>query len=335
MLIRLKEYEKCRQMIDTAVEQHGVPLSAFLCYHLGLAAEGLGDAAEAERQYRRAAGIPVNAGSLMIEFNGYDSYLSCLKLCALAYDRGAKEESETWNNRAGSAWPEGRAWRINRERFFTPPLPPGREPPVSVIMPAYNAEAYIREAVSSILDQSWKNLELIIVDDASTDSTADAVREFSDPRIRLLTNRVNLGIAASTNRAIEAAGGEYLALMDDDDLSLPDRLKAQVTFLEKHPEIMILGTGSYLTDAEGKMIGSVGAFPENPEYYRAKLLIGNLEFCNSSVMIRKRFLEENRLAYREGCFGMQDYRFYMEASKRGPFPALRIRFISTAFMTGG
>ncbi len=322
MLIRRKEYEKCRRMIGDAVEQYGVPLTAYLCYHLGLAAEGLGDPAEAERQYRCAAGIPVNPGSLMIEFNGYDNYLSCLKLCALTYDRGEKEEAEAWNNRAGSAWPEGRAWRINRERFFTPPLPPGREPLVSVIMPAYNAGAYIREAVSSILDQSWKNLELIIVDDASKDSTADAVREFSDPRIRLLANSRNLGAAASANRAIEAAGGEYLALMDAEDVSLPDRLEAQVTYLENHREIMVLGTGSCLIDPEGNRIGSIGAFPESPEYYRAKLLIGNLEFCNASVMIRRTFLEENSLAYREGCFGMQDYRFYTEASKRGAISCL-------------
>ena len=103
------------------------------------------------------------------------------------------------------------------------------------------------------------------MDDASTDSTVDAVRGFSDPRIRLLTNSRNLGVAASTNRAIEAAGGEYLALMDDDDFSLPERLKAQVTFLENNREIMILGTGSYLIDPEGKCFGSIGAFPESPE----------------------------------------------------------------------
>ena len=193
---------------------------------------------------------------------------------------------------------------------------------MSVIMPAYNAEAYIGEAVSSILDQSWQKLELIIVDDGSTDSTADVVRGFSDPRIRLLTNSRNLGVAASTNRALEAAGGEYLAMMDDDDLSMPDRLRAQVTFLENNREIMILGTGSYLMDPEGNSFGSIGAFPESPAYYRARLLIGNLEFCNSSTMIRKTFLEENSLSYREGYYGMQDYRFYMEASKRGAISCL-------------
>ena len=322
MLIRLNEYKKCRQLICTAVELYGVPLSAFLCYHLGLAAEGMGDPSEAERQYRRAVEMPVNLASFMIEYAGYDDYLPCLKLCALAYDRGEKEEFETWNKRAGSVWPEGRAWRINRERFFTPSLPPGREPLVSVIMPAYNAEAYIAEAVSSILDQSWRNLELIIVDDASTDSTADIIRGLTDPRIRLLTNSRNLGISASTNRAVDASRGEYLALMDDDDISMPDRLKAQVTSLENNPEIMILGTGSYLIDPKGKFFGYTGALPESPKYYQAKLLIGNVEFCNSSAMIRKSFLKENHLSYREGYLGMQDYRLYMEASKRGSISCL-------------
>ena len=322
MLIRLNEYEKCRELICTAVELYGVPLSAFLCYHLGLAAEGMGDPSEAERQYRRAIEIPVNLASFMIEYAGYDDYLPCLKLCALAYDQGKKEESETWNNRAGSAWPEGRAWRINRERFFTPSLPPGREPLVSVIMPAYNAEAYIAEAVSSILDQSWRNLELIIVDDASTDSTADIILGLTDPRIRLLTNSRNLGISASTNRAVDASRGEYLALMDDDDISMPNRLKAQVTSLENNPEIMILGTGSYLIDPEGKCFGYTGALPESPKYYQAKLLIGNVEFCNSSAMIRKSFLKENHLSYREGYLGMQDYRLYMESSKLGSISCL-------------
>ena len=322
MLLRQKEYEKCRQLIHTSVEQYQVPLSAFLCYHLGLAAEGRGEIKEAQRLYRFATETPINITSGMIEFSGYDNYLPCLKLCALAYDRGETEESEAWNSRAGRAWPEGRAWRINREHFFTPPLPPGREPLVSVIMPAYNAEAYVGEAVSSILDQSWQNFELIIVDDASTDATADVIRSFTDPRIRLLENNRNLGIAASTNRAIDVCKGEYLALMDDDDISLPDRLKAQLTFLENNREIMILGTASRLIDQEGKAVGYTGVMPGSPKHYLARLLIGNLEFCNSSAMIRKSFLEEHRLSYRDGCCGMQDYRFYMEASKHGEISCL-------------
>ena len=322
MLIRRRAYEKCRQAICTSVEQYGVTPTAFLCYHLGLAAEGLGDAGEAERQYRHATEIPIDPMSFTIEFTGYDDYLPCLKLCALAYDRGEKKEAEVWNGRAGKAWPEGRAWRVNRERFFTPPLPVGRAPLVSVILPAYNAEAYIAEAIASILDQSWRNIELIIVDDASTDATRDVIRRFTDPRIRLLENDRNRGISASTNRAISVSRGEYLALMDDDDISLPDRLKAQLTCLENNREIMILGTASLSIDAQGRIIGRPDAMPGSPRHYQAKLLVGNLEFCNSSAMLRKSFLENNHLLYREGYLGMQDYRFHMEASKLGAISCL-------------
>ena len=322
MLIRRKEYEKCREIIHAAVDRYGVPLPAYLCYYLGLAAEGLGEAGEAERQYRRALEIPVNLMTFMIEYAGYDDYLPCLKLCALAYDRGDRKESEAWNNRAGSAWPEGRAWRVNRERFFTPPLPDGREPLVSVIMPAYNEEAYIAEAVSSILNQSWKNLELIVVDDGSTDATAEVVRGFTDPRLRLLENKCNLGIAASANRAIEVSRGEYIALMDSEDISLPDRLTAQVTFLENNRGIAVLGTGSACMDENGQNFEFTGAFPADPKYYRARLMIDNVGFCNSTVMIRKAFLKKTNLTFREGTLGTQNYRFYMEASKHGAISCL-------------
>ncbi len=123
-------------------------------------------------------------------------------------------------------------------------------------------------------------------------------------------------------QAIGASKGEYLALMDDDDISMPDRLRAQVTYLENNREIIILGTGSYLINPEGKCFGTTGALPEFPKHYQAKLLIGNVEFCNSSAMIRKSFLEENHLSYREGSLGMQDYRLYTEASKLGAFSCL-------------
>jgi len=322
MLLRQKEYEKCRQLISISVDRYGVPLSAFLCYQLGLAAEGLGEAGEAQRQYRKATGIPPDITKFMLEFTGYDDYLPCLKLCALAYDEGKTEESEAWNSRAGRAWPEGRAWRINRERYFSPPLPPERHPLVSVIMPVRNAEEFLAEAVSSILEQSWRNLELIIVDDGSTDAGCDVIRGFSDPRIRLLKNERRPGISAAANMAVAESRGEYIALMGVDDISLPDRLEAQLTFLENNREIMILGTSSQVINREGNVIARSAAIPGSPEHFQAKLLLENLEFCNSSAMIRKSFMVDNRLSYREDYFVMQDYRFFMEASKLGAISCL-------------
>jgi glycosyltransferase involved in cell wall biosynthesis len=317
MLLRKRKYEKCQEMIRTSVEQYGVPRSAFLCYLLGLCAEGTGDIDEAERQYRLATDTPVNIETFMIEFAGYDDYLPSLKLCALAYDRKDMGESEAWNNRAGKAWPEGRAWRINRERFFTPVLPKGRNPLVSVIMPVCNGQDHIFEAVSSILDQSWRNFEFIIVDDASTDAMSEAIGSFSDQRIRILRNDHKLGIAASVNLAISVSEGEYIAFMGASDISLPDRLKAQMTFMESNREIMALGTTSLPIDREGKIMGRAAVIPASPKHHLAKMLIGKPEFSNSSVMIRQTFLKNNDLYFKDNYPGFQDYRFLMEASKVG------------------
>lgn len=321
MLLRQKEYEKCRQVITASVERYGVPLSAFLCYQLGLAAEGLGEAGEAQRQYRKATEIPPDASKFTLEFAGYNDYLPCLKLCALAYDEGKTEESEVWNSRAGKAWPEGRSWRINRERFFSPPVPPGRNPLVSVVMPVRNAGDFLAGAVSSILEQSWRNLELVIVDDGSAGAVCDAVRGFSDPRIRLLENS-RPGTAAAVNLAIAESRGEYIALMDADGVSLPERLEAQLAFLENNREVMILGTASQLIDREGEIIACSAAFPGSPEHFRAKLLLESPEFCASSVMIRKSFIADSNLAYREEYDPLQDFRFLMEASKLGAISCL-------------
>ena len=322
MLLRLKEYEKCRELIDISTGRYNVPLSAFLCYQSGLAAEGMNDTDEAVRQYRRATELPVNTASGMIEFAGYDDYLSCLKLCALSYDKDDLEGSEEWNSRAGRVWPEGIAWRINREQFFTPPLPSGEEPLVSVILPSYNSETYISGAVSSVLGQSWKNLELIIADDASTDGTCDIIRSFTDPRIRLLRNDSKLGISATLNRAIAESRGDYIAFMDAEDICLPDRLKAQLTYLNNNREIMLLGTSYKLIDHEGRTVVSAVVPPCSPDHYRAGLLLGSPEFCSSSVMIRKTFITGNHLSFRKDLPGPAYFRFFMEASKKGAVSCL-------------
>ena len=115
-------------------------------------------------------------------------------------------------------------------------------PRVSVVMPAYNAEKYIGEAIDSILNQTFTDFEFIIIDDGSSDRTADIVKSYSDPRIRLLANERNSGIVASLNRGIQKATGKYIARMDADDYSRLDRIKKQVDFLDNHPEVIALGT---------------------------------------------------------------------------------------------
>lgn len=112
---------------------------------------------------------------------------------------------------------------------------------ITVLMPLYNGEPYIRQAVESILQQSWRNFELLIIDDKSTDAGPDIVNSMVDERIILLRNPSNIGVAETLNRGLSVSRGKYIARMDADDISLPDRLERQVQFMEEHPEIGISG----------------------------------------------------------------------------------------------
>ena len=189
-------------------------------------------------------------------------------------------------------------------------------PMVSVVMPSYNAERYIYEAVESILNQDYPNFELVIVDDASTDSTADIIGQFQDKRLKFFRNSSNHGIAYTTNKAIGYSSGWYIALMDDDDISLPQRLSVEVDFLQNHLDIAIVGSSASHINEEGKLINTGGTPHYNPKYIKAWLLFHCLDFHNGTAMMRREIFTSLRLSYRDGCHGMQDYFFYIQASKK-------------------
>lgn len=115
-------------------------------------------------------------------------------------------------------------------------------PKVSVVMPAFNAEKYIREAVDSILNQTFTDFEFIIINDGSTDHTKEIILEYDDPRIVLLENEKNSGIVVTLNKGIQFARGEYIARMDSDDISLCNRIERQVLFLDSHAHIGLIGS---------------------------------------------------------------------------------------------
>ena len=121
-----------------------------------------------------------------------------------------------------------------------------QNPVISIILPVYNAEHTINAAVSSILNQSYPHFELIIIDDGSTDTSQLELSKFkSDNRVSVHTTKNN-GITAALNYGLELAGGEFIARMDADDISLPHRLKAQIDFFNKHPKIDVLSTSYYI-----------------------------------------------------------------------------------------
>lgn len=126
---------------------------------------------------------------------------------------------------------------------------------VSIVMPAFNAEKHIRASIDSVLAQTYSNFELIIIDDASSDGTASLLNQFStEPRVRLLTNKSNLGVPSTRNKGIQVASGKYVALLDSDDIWLPQFLQSQMAILHSNPEISLLGCDFDFIDQNGQDI---------------------------------------------------------------------------------
>ncbi len=128
-------------------------------------------------------------------------------------------------------------------------------PLISIGMPVFNAEKTIRQAIRSILLQTFSDWELLIVDDGSTDGTVAAVREFCDERIRVIGNDTNRGIAARLNSAVALSRGEYFARMDGDDICYPRRLEGQLEYIQAHPEVDLTGAWMLVFGRQGQPVG--------------------------------------------------------------------------------
>lgn len=120
-------------------------------------------------------------------------------------------------------------------------------------MPVYNASAYVKEAIDSILNQSYTNFEFIIINDGSTDGSENVILSFKDPRVRYVKNEKNLGLIATLNKGIDLCKGDHIIRMDADDISLPDRIKKQVEFMDAHPEVGVCGS-DYIQFGKGREI---------------------------------------------------------------------------------
>jgi glycosyltransferase involved in cell wall biosynthesis len=128
-------------------------------------------------------------------------------------------------------------------------------PGVSVIMPVYNTSKYLGDAIQSILQQTFTNFEFIIINDGSSDDSERIILSFNDPRIRYLKNDENKGLVYTLNRGIDHAKAEWIARMDGDDLSRPDRFEKQWSYLREHPSVEILATTVTLINEDGKPAG--------------------------------------------------------------------------------
>lgn len=181
-----------------------------------------------------------------------------------------------------------------------------KNPKVTVLMPVYNAERYLREAIDSILNQTFRDYEFLIINDASTDNTAKILKSYKDSRIRIITNTINLGLTKSLNNGLKIAKGEYVARQDGDDDSLPTRFNEQVHFLNQNRNIGLVGSSWYLIDEEGKNI-------QICKSYNGKQAIHFM--CHGSVMIRKSALDKIGY-YREIFKYAQDYDLWLRFSEK-------------------
>ena len=191
-----------------------------------------------------------------------------------------------------------------------------KNPLVSVIMPVYNGEKYLEEAIESILNQTFKDFELIIVDDGSVDKTLKIIEKYpkNNASIRLIKNNKNIGRVFSLNKALQEARGLYIARMDADDISLPKRIEKQINFLEKNQDYVIVGSNIEIINDEGKKLG-VRIYPQDDENIRKTLLFKS-PFAHPVVMFRKKEVVELG-GYSNEYSTVEDYDLWIRILNKG------------------
>lgn len=177
-------------------------------------------------------------------------------------------------------------------------------PKVTVLMPVYNGERYLAEAIESILAQTFGDFEFLIIDDGSTDESTSLLRLYTDPRIHCLTNDRNQGLAYTLNRGLELAQGEYIARMDCDDISLPERLRKQVQVMDACPEVGICGTWFQYMQS-----GEVIELPSDAEEVKFQTFHRNV-LGHPTVMMRTALLRRYNLEYNSEFSFAQDYELW-------------------------
>lgn len=184
-------------------------------------------------------------------------------------------------------------------------------PKVSVIMSVYNGEKYVKNAIESILNQTFEDFEFIIINDGSTDKTKEILEGFKDMRLFIM-HQENSGLTLSLNNAIELSRGEYIARMDADDISLPQRFELQVKFLDENKDIAVVGSHYYIIDDQDRIIDTRYVICE-PELIQEALLT-SCQFGHGTVMIRKNVLNEVGY-YNPEAIHVEDYELWLRMAE--------------------
>ena len=195
-------------------------------------------------------------------------------------------------------------------------------PKVSVLVPVYNASPFLRATIRSVLNQTFTDFELILINDCSKDDSEKVISEFKDKRIRYYKNDCNLGISPTRNKLMDLAKGEYLAVLDNDDIMKPNRLYKQVAFLDHHPDISAVGSYFELFDSIGhkffrKFILSLGIVWCHPKEPKPEDWLKGIALAHPTAMLRRKDFVSNNIRYNELYTPAEDYDLFKQAVFKG------------------
>lgn len=184
---------------------------------------------------------------------------------------------------------------------------------VTILMPVYNGETYLKESIESILNQSFTNFDFLIIDDGSTDQTENIINSYNDNRIKYLKNDSNLGIVKTLNKGLSYIKTKYIVRMDSDDVCFPDRLKKEISYMEKNQDVAVLGCSADIINKRGEKKGSWSfKFPDN--HANTYLLFGNC-MIHSSIVMRNDILKREKFSYDILHNAVEDYGLWLKVSK--------------------
>ena len=192
---------------------------------------------------------------------------------------------------------------------------------ISVIAGNYNTPVkFIKEAIDSVLNQTYRNIEFIIVDDCSTDNSLEAIKAYDDPRIKVFSTEKNSGLAAALNIALDVCHGEFVARMDLDDVCLPERFERQFAFMRRHQDVILCGTQiRYINDeGESPWGDRTTGFVDDPELYRIYLLFANNPMIiHPTWMFNRKLILKYGVRYKEKYKYSQDYAMLVSCAEHG------------------
>lgn len=199
-------------------------------------------------------------------------------------------------------------------------------------MPVYNAERFLVKAVESILNQTYREFDFLIIDDGSTDNSRKMLESYEDARIHLYENQINKGVCYTRNRGLELCHTEYIAFMDADDIAPLNRLEREIHFLDRHQELVGVGGIAQNINENDEVISGLFPLFQNPEYIRANMMFENT-LANGSVMLRADIYRKYNIKYWDKEFA-EDYRFFCDYLKYGKIANLneimqQYRIVST------